>query len=178
MILLTGFSGSGKSHIEELLRKLGLNKLTSYTSRPIREGETNHTNYHYITEDEFEDKVQEGFFAENVFYQGNYYGCAKEDCLDNSIVVVEPKGLQQLNTVPGLNITSICIKTNMFIRVYRMIRRKDKIKNILKRLISDPKVFKDIENKVDYIITNNKNDQGSHALAKIKKILKNINITI
>ena len=62
-----GKSGSGKDTILKKLmqhKELGLNPITPYTTRPIRHGETEGVEYHFISMDEFdkfklEDKIIE-----------------------------------------------------------------------------------------------------------------------
>ena len=44
---LIGRSGTGKSTIEKQLEKLGYTRIISNTTRPIRENEQNHKDYHF-----------------------------------------------------------------------------------------------------------------------------------
>jgi guanylate kinase len=158
MLVLIGESGSGKSKFEKALKDgYGFYKIVSYTTRPIRKGETDGIDYHFISSEEFKEMENLEVFAEKVFYNNNSYSIAKEDCLDDSIVVVEPNGLEQLLAVKGLNIVSFYIKASMLTRGIRMLRRGDKISNIFKRLKNDLKIFKNIRKKANYVIDNNSN---------------------
>ena len=152
MIVLIGESASGKSTIEKELTKNGLNKIVSYTSRTARQGEINGVDYHYISKSEFERLLSEGFFAEHTIYNGWYYGIAKEDCKDNSCVVVEPHGLRLLKKIPELNIISFYIKVPEHERLVRIAKRGDNIMEIFRRIISDQGVFQGIEDEVSFTI--------------------------
>ena len=78
IFILVGPSASGKSSlVTELLKKDStLCQTVSYTTRlPRHKGES----YHFITEEDFFKKKQEGFFAEVTKYKGAYYGTAWDE---------------------------------------------------------------------------------------------------
>ena len=151
MIVLLGHSGSGKDTILNMLVACGYKKIVSYTSRPPRVNETDGDAYHFISEEEFKNKSEKGFFAEQVQYREWYYGIAKEDCLDDRVVVVEPWGLRQLKKL-GMNITSFFIKVDERERITRLANRGDDITELTRRIISDRDTFRGIEDEVDYVI--------------------------
>lgn len=154
MIVILGCSASGKSTIERQLTAHGLKRIISYTSRPIRCAETNHIDYHFITEEEFLQKEKEDFFAENTTYNGWHYGIAKEDCKDDSIAVVEASGFRQLKSINGLNIVSFFISTPERDRVIRMMKQGDNVMESFRRVISDQGTFSGIEREVNFVIQN------------------------
>jgi guanylate kinase len=49
----------------------------SYTTRKPREGEIHGKNYFFVSREEFEAKVTQNDFLENVEYSGNFYGTSK-----------------------------------------------------------------------------------------------------
>ena len=157
IIILIGESASGKSTIEKELVKRGLNKIISYTTRPIRKDETDGIDYHYITKDEFLDKLHGKFFAEFTIYNEWYYGIAVEDCIDNAVVVVEPHGFRQLKNLDYINTISFYIQVNERERLIRMVKRGDNLLEVFRRIFSDQGVFQFIANEVDYVIDNNSN---------------------
>lgn len=157
MIIIIGPSASGKSTIEKELVKNGYKNIVSYTSRPIRNGETNHKDYHFITELEFFDKNYNGFFAESTQYNSWYYGIAKEDMIENFIAVVEPYGFSQiikLSEKEKFKITSFFIEAPERMRLKRMVDRGDNLMEIFRRIFSDQGVFQGIEKEVTFIIKN------------------------
>ena len=174
MIVLIGQSCAGKSTIEKALCKdLEIDRIISYTSRPIRINEIDGIDYHYITDDEFYKKILDGFFAESTTYNGWNYGIAKEDCKDNSIVVVEPFGYRSLKKDKDLNIVSFYIWTEERERVVRMMERGDKVMESFRRIISDQGGFNGVYLEVDYKIDNERG-KLNEAINNIKSILKDI----
>ncbi len=55
----------------------GLEFSVSYTTRPIRPGEVDGRDYHFVTTDRFEEMVRAGEFAEHAFVFQNRYGTAQ-----------------------------------------------------------------------------------------------------
>jgi guanylate kinase len=172
MYILVGASCSGKSTIERKLTDLGLKRIISYTSRAIRKNETNHVDYHFLTKEEFEQKLSKGFFAEHSIYNSWNYGIASEDCCDDAICVVETSGMRQLKANKKLNVKSFCIDADERTRVIRMMKRGDNIMESFRRIISDQGMFSGIEYEVDYIIPN---PDGELDLA-VEKIVSILNL--
>lgn len=156
MIVIIGCAGAGKSTIEKELVKLGRKKITSYTSRSMRCGEQDGVDYHFITENEFAKNLESGFFAEHTKYNGWFYGIAKEDCKDDSIVVVEPYGFRQLKSMSDLSVSSIFIDVPERVRLKRMVDRGDNLMEVFRRIFSDQGVFQGIENEASYVVNNDR----------------------
>lgn len=65
MLVLIGKSASGKTEIAQILvKKYGFHSVVTYTTRKPRAGEIPDVTYHYITVEDFKQKIKEGFFAE------------------------------------------------------------------------------------------------------------------
>lgn len=157
MIVLIGCSGVGKSTVENILQKrLGLNKVISYTTRQPRKGEVNGVDYHFITKESFELLDKDGFFAEKAEYNGNYYCIAVKDCTDKSIAVVELNGLKQLRRNPNLKVTAFCLYANETERARRMLARGDSFQQVMERILKDREHFKDAMYYCNYLINANK----------------------
>ena len=80
ILILIGKTSSGKTVIKEKLIENGFAGITTYTSRPMRKGEKQDVTYHFISEEDFKQKINEGFFAEWKSYITSdgvwYYGTA------------------------------------------------------------------------------------------------------
>ena len=172
MIILLGESCAGKSTIE---KRLDLNRIISYTTRPMRMGESNHVDYHFITDKKFDTKFKNNDFVEYTYYNGWNYAVAGEDCKDDSIVTVEPVGYRMLKRNKNLNITCFYIKVDERERMIRMMKRGDIVMEAIRRIISDSGLFSGIEHEIDYII---KNPDGKleDAIDEIDEILTKNNI--
>ena len=178
MICILGKTCSGKTTIvDELVKNYGLKKITTYTTRPIREGEINHKDYHFISNKEFMDKIKEDFFAEWKTYTTKHgiwhYGVSLQDVInsdDKSIVIITPEGFRELRDRFNFKTFSIYINCDDEIIKNRLIRRDDSPNEAARRLKADNKDFKYIEKDVDRIVYNNGDINET-----IKEIVKLIN---
>lgn len=69
---LLGKSASGKDSLYEILKNdkdLALHTVVMYTTRPMREGEVDGVNYHYVTEDQLNSFREESKLIESRTYQ-------------------------------------------------------------------------------------------------------------
>ncbi len=76
LIVISGPSGAGKTSIcNKLLETLPDARWSiSATTRPIRNGETDGESYHFISEEEFRRRKDNGDFLETAAYLGQSYG--------------------------------------------------------------------------------------------------------
>ena len=87
LIIISGPSGVGKSSIcAKLVEKTGAFLSISTTTREKGEGEVDGQHYHFISTEEFEEKIKQEYFLEYANVFGNYYGTPwqpVEDCIEN-----------------------------------------------------------------------------------------------
>lgn len=154
MLILIGPSASGKTEIVKLLiNNYSMEKLVTYTSRPMRIGEVMDKDYHFISKSLFEEKIKNNFFFEYVEYNNNYYGTAKEDLTQNKVVILEKNGLQHYINKVRNEITIVYLKCEEKILKERMIKRGDQMDIILKRLEGDKIKFdSSIEQLADLVL--------------------------
>jgi guanylate kinase len=126
----------------------------TYTTRQPRTGEVNGVDYHFISEERFEELDNEGFFAEKAVYNNWHYGTAKEDCTNDKIAVLTPHGFRQIKKIPEINITSFYINVPRRDRLIKILNRLDSIEEAYRRSLSDVGMFDGIEDEVDYVIDN------------------------
>lgn len=75
LFLLVGPSGTGKTSLMNELYKRGmLERVTSHSTRPMREGELQGDPYWFVSQFEFDGLVAEEQFIEQVTYNGYNYG--------------------------------------------------------------------------------------------------------
>lgn len=80
LVIVSSPSGAGKTTLtRRLLTELGpqLEFSVSYTTRPIRPGEVDGRDYHFIDPQTFEAMIERGEFAEHAFVHSNRYGTAQ-----------------------------------------------------------------------------------------------------
>lgn len=103
MVVVSGPAGSGKGTVNAELVKMGdFVYSVSATTRAPRPGEVDGVNYHFITEEEFRSRLDEGGMLEYTQYCGNFYGTPKkeaEEVLDSGrhlILEIEVDGAMQV----------------------------------------------------------------------------------
>lgn len=84
LFVLSGPSGSGKSTVCEHLLKVipSLSFSISATTRAVRGGEIDGTDYHFLTRERFDELVAQDGFAEWAQVHGNRYGTLKSTVLE------------------------------------------------------------------------------------------------
>ena len=78
--IVCGPSGAGKnSVIERVMEALpGLSYSVSFTTRPRRSDEVDGRDYHFITDEQFENLVENDEVVEHVTYLGHKYGTSRD----------------------------------------------------------------------------------------------------
>lgn len=79
LFVISAPSGSGKTTLVQAILKDAtlqsvLKQTITYTTRPPRQGEIDGKEYHFISIDEFKEKVDENFFIEWSTWYDHYYG--------------------------------------------------------------------------------------------------------
>ena len=176
ILVLIGKTSSGKTLIKEKLIEKGFTGITTFTSRPKRKGEKQDITYHYISEEEFKQKIDDGFFAEWKSYDTEfgkwYYGTSLED-LENAddkfVIILTPDGYRDVANKLSKKPISIYIYANNPTIKKRLLKRGDDNNEAQRRLEHDNEDFKGIENEVDRIVYNN---DGTNINEVVQKILE------
>ena len=166
MLILVGPSASGKTQIVKILReKYGLNKMVTYTSRTMRPGEKEGIDYFFLTKEDFEKRINEGFFIEYVVYNGNYYGTALSQVSSDKVVILEPTGLKHYINKIRDEVKVAFLRCSTEIVRIRMKERGDDPEVIKKRLLLDGEVFnKDVMKLADWVIDTSASNIYDNAL--------------
>lgn len=93
LFIISAPSGAGKtSLVAELLSRLdNIQVSISHTTRTARHGEQNGVNYHFVSQQEFTQMVDDNQFVEHAKVHGNFYGTSKEwllKSLNNGIDII------------------------------------------------------------------------------------------
>ena len=183
ILVICGKTASGKNLVRDILvEKYNYNPIITYTSRPPRKGEKQDITYHFISTDEFIEKINNGFFAEWKDYVTNdgiwYYGTALDDCMnasDKDVIILTPDGVRDLKN-NDVNLIAVYLYSNLKTIRHRLEFRGDDEKEVERRISSDIKDFKDAEMLADRIVYNNLNDNIDNVVENVlywyEKILK------
>lgn len=78
--IISAPSGAGKTTLCGAIRRRfpDIRYSVSYTTRAPRAGEQNGIDYHFISQDEFKDRLDRNLWAEWAKVHGNYYGTSAE----------------------------------------------------------------------------------------------------
>jgi guanylate kinase len=83
LFILSAPSGTGKTTLVcELIKRLKdtykIERAITYTSKKPRASEVHGKDYYFVSEDQFKDKIKQGFFLEWSTAYGAYYGLPKD----------------------------------------------------------------------------------------------------
>ena len=138
MIILTGPSASGKTATCLYLQShYGIRKVITHTTRPMREGEVNDRDYHFVSVEEFKAMIDRDEFVEHVFYNGNYYGTSKKEVGIDKCMAVELGGAMTYKSFGDPKIVLFFMKLDEETCRERMIQRGDPEEKALKRIEND-----------------------------------------
>ena len=163
VLALFGKSGAGKDTIQKwLTTNYNMNGIISCTTRPPRDYERDGIHYHFLSNEEFAQKVLNMSMLEATVFNDWCYGTPieslKEDKINEGVFNIQ--GIECLLQDNRLDILPIFIDCSNKTRLLRNIKR-EKVPNCLeicRRFITDEKDFSDIN--FDYITFDNNDDRN------------------
>lgn len=177
LIVISAPSGSGKgSVINGLLKNDNKNRWLSVstTSRPIRDNDIPGETYNFVTKEEFEQKIEEGYFLEYTTYAGNYYGTPKSfisEKLKSGIDVILEIEIEGANNIKKLIPEAIFIfimPPSIKVMAERLKKRgTDSKEKILERFHTAYKEINEVT-KYNYVVVN---DVLEDAINKVEAII-------
>ncbi len=181
IIVIVAPSGSGKSTLITRLKK-EFNELVesiSFTTRPKRPGENEGKHYHFITVDEFKNKIKENDFLEWAEVHSNFYGTSKkfvQDMLNsgkNILFDLDTQGTDALKKNFGDVASSIFIAPPSIEELEKRLKaRGTESEQVIKRRIENAKREMLRQDDYDYKVLNNDLEEAYNQLSKLfKKIL-------
>lgn len=172
-IALFGKAGTGKDFLLKSLKNENL-KNVSYkigcTTRPMREGEVDGVDYHFLSEEEFLKEEKEGSFVEVQKFNGWYYGTRLADLQPYPIMnigVSNISGIQQMEKA-GIRVSPVQIISSDKTRLLRQLEREEcpDVKEIIRRFNTDEEDFKEVP--FEYFYLSNYKDDENEAPSKMK----------
>lgn len=160
-----GPSSSGKTTLAKNLKDIGFIELVSCTTRKIRIGEIEGSDYYFLTKEEFNNTE----LIECVEYSGNYYGLSKKE-IDNKLqdndkifVILDKQGVLKIKELYGDIVKVIYVYCSEETLKERLLERGKKMN------ISEEQTLSRIDtitregelnniSLADYVIINDKNN--------------------
>ncbi|HTR74367.1 MAG TPA: guanylate kinase [Solirubrobacterales bacterium] len=177
VFVITGPSGVGKGTlIKRLLERVpNLALSVSATTREPREGEEDGVDYHFLTEEQFQERISTKDFLEFAAYSGNHYGTLNSEldrCLDKGrsvVLEIEVQGAQQVRqSRPDSVLIFIAPPDESVLRERLKGRGTDSAEAIDRRLkVAEQELAS--QNDFDHLIVN---DDLDHATADLEQIVR------
>lgn len=176
IIAIIGPSGSGKDTVlKRIINTNDVNKIIGYTTRPIREGEIDGIDYHFIDPKDFAEKVLNGEMIEATSFNNWFYGTGLSHLSDEKVNVgvfnVEAAEIMQ-NYSDYINFIPFYLKVKDKNRLLRQLKREEdpNVEEIVRRFLRDKIDFEDFEQNTPLDYTELKNDSPEDFCEVCQKI--------
>ncbi len=177
LVILSSPSGAGKTSIARALIEENKNFLfsVSATTRKSRPGEVNGREYHFLTVDEFRERINYGQFLEHAKVFGNLYGTPLEPVIESIndgkdlIFDVDWQGGKQIrsSSLSKFVISIFILPPSIKALQERLMKRaqdsSETVKNRMTKSIGEIMHWKEY----DYVIVNNNFEQTLHEVKSI-----------
>ncbi len=176
LVVISGPSGVGKDTIVNEYIKSHSNAWISIsmTSRDIRPGEEDGKDYYFVSNEEFEQKIEEGYFLEYAGYVGKYYGTPKEFINEklkagiDVFLVIEIQGAMQIKELIPEAIFIFLLPPSLKALKSRLTKRgTDSKEKIMERFKTAYREMNEVT-KYNYVVIN---DEIESTVKKIEAIL-------
>ena len=138
VVALIGKAGAGKDfYLRQVCDKAKVHEIISCTTRPVRDGELEGVNYHYLSDEQFlSDK-----YIESCVFRGWRYGTRLKDLDPDAINVgvFNLAGIEQLLNNDDIDLTIFNITASDKTRILRQLKREDEpdVDEIMRRFNAD-----------------------------------------
>ncbi len=176
VLVLSGPSGAGKSSlINKIKNDIGEYYFSiSTTTRPMREGETDGVEYHFVSMEEFKKDMENDFFLEHALVHGNYYGTSikpiRKALEEGKLILcdIDVQGNSAINNRLGDITTSVFISPPSLSELKsRLINRATDEKNVIDARLKMAKREIQRVSEYDFLIIN---DDFVEAADKLRQI--------
>lgn len=175
MLIVSGPSGAGKGTlIEGALRALPfLTVATSATTRPMRPGEVDGREYHFLTVDGFAGRVAAGEFLEHVVYAGHRYGTLRSEVerqvtLGRSVVLeIELRGARAVRAALPDAVSIFIEPPSMEELARRLKARNTEAADAIELRLQESRTELEAMEEFDHRIVNDDRDRATRELVAV-----------
>ncbi|HEU5040358.1 MAG TPA: guanylate kinase [Gemmatimonadales bacterium] len=176
LLVLSSPSGGGKTSIAKNLLQArdDLGYSISATTRPMREGEKEGVDYHFISREEFERRRAAGEFLESAEYGGNLYGTLRAEIERlfargrHAVLDIEIEGARQIRRSFPNSLHLFVLPPSAEVLVGRLQGRRTEPPAVVRQRIIRAAAELDAVQEYDYAIVN---DNLVLAVAQVAAIL-------
>ena len=175
LFIISAPSGAGKTSLVKALLKTGidLRLSVSYTTRPPRPEEVEGRDYHFLSQEAFEQRLKQGEFLESAEVYGNFYGTSQK-WINEAIVSghdilleIDSQGAQQVRCVfPDVVGIFVLPPSPEALETRLRQRGQDSLEAITRRLAAAREEMAHVS-EYDYVIINEKLDKALRDLTCI-----------
>lgn len=159
VVALIGKAGAGKDTVAKELATVNphWHTIVFCTTRPMREGEQEGVNYYYFTNEEFQNKVEQGDLLEATCFNGWHYGTLKSSLHDGvNIGVFNLEGFDSLMSFEKKDeiiLYGYLITASDKTRMLRQLNRENTpdVAEICRRFFADEEDFEFIDDMYEHI---------------------------
>ena len=176
IFIISAPSGCGKtSLVKELCHaNISVEQTISYTTRTMRQGEENLKDYHFVSTDDFLNKIKLGHFIEFQAVYNNYYGTTYEsikainDTGKDAILEIDYKGMLSIKRALPNAVSIYILPPNIKEIEKRLVNRGLDEKEVIRRRISQASHELKFSKFSDFTIIN---DEFNKALSSLKSLI-------
>ena len=176
IFIISAPSGCGKtSLVKELCyANTSVEQTISFTTRKMRQGEKNTKDYHFVSKDDFLNKIKLGHFIEYQAVYNNYYGTTYEsikeinDMGKDAILEIDYKGMLSIKRALPNAISIYILPPNIKELEKRLLNRGQDEKEVIRRRISEASHELKFSRFSDFTIIN---DEFKKALSSLKSLI-------
>ena len=176
LLVLSSPSGGGKTSIAKNLLQArdDLGYSVSATTRPMREGEKDGVDYHFISRQEFLRRREAGEFLESAEYAGQLYGTLRSEIERlfsrgrHAVLDIEIEGARQIRRTFPNSLHLFVLPPSAEVLVGRLRGRGTEPPEVVRQRITHAAAELDAVQEYDYVIVN---DNLVLAVAQVAAIL-------
>ena len=181
VVILTAPSGTGKTTVAAKILKQDaeLTFSVSHTTRPIRDGEQDGVNYHYVDDATFDSMVESGAFAEWAHVHKRRYGTSlreverSHEAGQDVLLDIDPQGgVQLMETYPDA-VTIFMVPPSMIELERRLRGRGTEDEDQISTRLGVAREEIGYAARYDYLVVNDVVDRAADAIAAILQTERN-----